>query len=71
MDSLEVRNIQLAWSFDLGKIQIMHEWNIHITPPSVQFDKMELLELTERDGVGSLAHYVQKFNAKLTLIPFK
>lgn len=71
MDDTKARDIQLAWSIDLGKIQVVHERNIHITPPSVQLNTMELLELTQRDGLGSLAHYVQKFNAKLTFIPFE
>jgi hypothetical protein len=34
-------------------------------------DRMELLELTQGDGVGSLVHCVQKFNMQLTFFPFK
>jgi hypothetical protein len=34
-------------------------------------DGVEFLELTQGNGVGSLAHYVQDFNTKLIIIPFK
>ncbi len=34
-------------------------------------DGMEFLELTQGDGVGSLAHYVQYFNTKLIIVPLK
>jgi len=34
-------------------------------------DGMEFLEITQGDGMGSLAHYVQDFNTKLIIVPFK
>jgi len=34
-------------------------------------DKMELLELAQGDGVGSLVSYVQNFNRVLTMVPLK
>ncbi len=34
-------------------------------------DKMELLELAQGDGVGSLVSYAQDFNRMLTMVPLK
>jgi hypothetical protein len=34
-------------------------------------DGMELLDLTQGDGVGSLAHYVLDFNQRLNVVPLK
>lgn len=34
-------------------------------------DKMELLELAQGDGAGSLVSYVQDFNQMLTMVPLK
>jgi hypothetical protein len=34
-------------------------------------DGMEFLEIIQGDGMGSFAHYVQDFNTKLIIVPFK
>jgi hypothetical protein len=53
----------------MGRIQTTADWKVHATPLGLK-DEMEFLELTQGDGVGSLAHYVQDFNWMLIIVPF-
>jgi len=51
-----------------GRLQLNERFMPHHL---VLKDKMELLELAQGDGVGSLVSYVQNFNRVLTMVPLK
>jgi hypothetical protein len=54
-----------TWEFKL-------RFNERFMPHHLVFkDGMELLEFAQRDGIGSLACYVQDFNHMLTMVPLK
>jgi hypothetical protein len=71
VDGSKTRNTQLTKNLHLEGIQVIVEYETFMPHHLVLKDGMEFLEITQGDGMGSFAHYVQDFNTKLIIVPFK
>jgi hypothetical protein len=58
VDVLKTEYTQPPWNLHMERIQVVVEWEVHITPPCAIWNGMELLEFTQWNDRGSLATYV-------------